>query len=122
MPETRVYRLEDENGTGIYSGIRCAGAAYSKADMCTHPVLNDLTLIKGFAFNDMRYAFNSIEQLLNWFDTVYKLEPDSIMLSVYSVDTEFVVTTERQVIFDRAKAVHIEELDYTKLGGRFNAN
>lgn len=108
----RVYRLETEQGTGVFE----SGAAYPYSDQsgwrCTDPPNPYYDQGLGHIYSTEYCGFESIEQLLIWFgaiDSYHILEEYGIFVRIYELDDQHVRRGQYQVVFFRHLAKIVEE-------------
>lgn len=124
-----VYRMETEDGTGIYSiGTRCPAQEIEGA----HPVAHgDTEFVINFSlwktynsesgiypYHDFVFCFNSVSQWKRWF---YNVEwilwaiQHKVKLSVYEVDADFVIQGTTQCTFYKEQATMANDFVATEM-------
>lgn len=111
-----VYRIENAGGIGPFSTDDDADAAFIAFELCSHGFSTEQHPLPSLPDGvvDLRpyhFGFNSIEQMMSWFDTNASrrsLEKSGFELSVYETDDYYEIN--KQVIFIRNKATKIETL------------
>jgi hypothetical protein len=112
-----VYRIENEHGHGAYR-IPVEWRSFSQPYSDTrHPGPSDdpllrpyWTLMSGRMKDHYFFGFESIEQLKNWFfdrEWLEDLHNSGAKLSIYQSNEDDVIYGRTQLIFLRARALHI---------------
>lgn len=111
-----VYRVEDENGLGAFASslvrnamVDCSMAGIDYLSPTRHPCPNDeIYEFRSWWENDYvtaskyHFGFESIEQLLNWFDDRHIRKAMRInggVVQTYHINPRFVVKGGYQLVF-----------------------
>ena len=114
-----VWRLENEQGVGVFSG-NCVYKANKKVVQeygedyaddhapSNHPSPYDIPEMKTAIKLYYNCGFESIEQYHMWFTKPYRQALENVSLCTYKVSPKHVRKGGCQVMFDRSKAVLVE--------------
>ena len=107
---SRIFRLEDDDGRGIYHSGRC-WPIIEKADSTSksgHPNPREDGM-KGWG-DDYIFGFKNFHQLLSWFPPQFHQQIDDagIRLTIYDVDESNVCRGKSQVAFNHHYAERVD--------------
>lgn len=117
----KVWRVEDENGIGPYRLLPYDEKFYDGSPERPTPIREsvefNLALDKALkADQDVRFGFETREQLLRWFEPVLnELERIGCVQSLYEVDDSLVHKTPNQLIFHYKEAVLLQRVSFKKV-------
>lgn len=110
----KVFRLESKNGSGVYQ--MCDWEITLSPKGHEQPLPGDPgenLRERGFKADYHHFAFPSINAIFMWFheDNLRKMKKKGIQLSVYEADEVIVSDSNRQAVFNKAKARLVEVID-----------
>lgn len=119
-----VYRLETEDGLGVYRGDTWEGSAWCKA---TNDNSHNLQLLPNedgvsstlLSLTTTRFGWHSVELYLQWVDRVEwrkAFEKLNVSLCVYQVEDYNVITRSCQCVFNINHATLIKKLSPLHFG------
>lgn len=113
----KVYRLEDSQGRGPYSGetdrLSAMAKTHNSGGEFRHrtPVPEEDGICARVAPEDY-FGFESLGALFEWFDGyAQSLHENGFFASVYEVDNEKVKRGKRQLVFVKHEAVLVDRID-----------
>lgn len=104
-----IFRLEDENGNGIYTSDVIKPPEYKNHQTMPYDEQNfkflfkkDSNGLKTSRTKDWFFAFKSLDSLEKWFGS----DLDSMLeyITVYEVPKKFIIEGQKQIIFKKDKA------------------
>lgn len=118
----KIYRLQYKNGLGCYSYGTPDTADFNKlmflhVGCVNHPTLyyDEILRSKSEKFKNMRFACNSKEQFMKWFDNIELREMivsiDDLEILEIDIDDKYVAASNYQCIYEENKVNQIISLN-----------
>jgi len=111
---TTVFRIEDCNGVGPYQNKNVRMTQWATHDHNNSPATPHESLwaewTRGATY---RYGFISVQHLLHWFniDELLTLNNLGFKVAIYECDSDRIVATAHQAVFDAHKANRLGKLN-----------